>query len=597
MSEFAEFAVDERAETVEPSPERGTRRHSHVDVVMPTAAIAVVATAFLPWVVVRLPGQSSSTFSLVELTGGRFLVALAASLCVIGQVVIFKLRAIGTTMLVVGVALIGWLAGIGLLALGFLRGLLPSLSVLGIDLSRSLLGPSYGVFLAFAGVNLIGIHIFATSKASKRTESRLSLLLLAASLLQLALHQMVWAVADFGDISDRIIITGDSLFGNLLVTVAAWCAVVLSALGFLRSHQLAVRLSAIALLIASTTQLLQTIVMWSGRGLLRLLLPSRIDDAASLELRWVMYVSALTALGGVVLGVFMVVTGDRPVGRLTIGYLVPALVGTHGLVVALLLVATAVTRESNIPTPSANSLSPTTTAVAATPSPTTSPTATTTTQQPSIAKPTDTLLGAVVNVTLGRPGAECSGGSGVIIGDGTYVLTNEHVISPEPGDPAYCETPYVGITTDPTSPPSQVFEAQILEADPDRDLALLRILNVEASALPTLAPRYELLPIDASVRLIGYPGVGGETVTQTRGQVAGYLDDPGGRLYKIDIVSNRGNSGGPLVDEAGSLVGILTFATGNPVDCSAGQCESIGANLALVRTISAAKDLIERAGG
>jgi S1-C subfamily serine protease len=99
------------------------------------------------------------------------------------------------------------------------------------------------------------------------------------------------------------------------------------------------------------------------------------------------------------------------------------------------------------------------------------------------------------------------------------------------------------------------------------------------------------------VRLIGYPGVGGETVTQTRGQVAGYLDDPGGRLYKIDIVSNRGNSGGPLVDEAGSLVGILTFGTRNPVDCSAGQCESIGANLALVRTISAAKDLIERAGG
>jgi S1-C subfamily serine protease len=597
MSEFAEFAVDERADAVEPSHEPGKRRRGDVDVVMPTAAIAVVASAFLPWVAVRLPGQSSSTFALVELTGGRFFVALAASLCVIGQAVIWRLRTVGTAVLVAGVALIGWLAGIGLLAVGFLRGLLPSLSILGIDLSRSLLGPSYGVFLAFAGVNLIGIHLFAASKTSKRAESRLSLLLLTASVLQLALHQMVWAVADFGDISGRIIITGDSLFGNLLVTVSAWCAVVLSALGFIRSHQLAVRLSAVALLIASATQLLQTIVMWSGRGLLRLLLPSRIDDAISLDLRWAMYVSALIALGGVVLGVFMIVTGDRPAGRLTIRHLVPALVGTHGLVVALLLVSTALTRESNTPIPSANSLSPTTTAVAATPSPTTTPTANTTTQQPSIAKPADTLLGAVVNVTLGRPGADCGGGSGVIIGDGTYVLTNEHVISPEPSDPAYCETPYIGITTDPTSPPSQVFEAQVLEADPDRDLALLRILNVEAAALPTLAPRYELLPIDSAVRLMGYPSVGGETVTQTRGQVAGYLDDPGGRFYKVDIVANRGNSGGPLVDENGRLVGILTLASGNPVDCSAGQCESIGANLALVRTIGAAKDLIEKAGG
>jgi len=597
MSEFAELTVDELADSVGPSiaPRRG--RRIPVDFVLPAAATAVVASAFLPWVVVRLPGQSSSTFALIDLTGGRFLVGLAASLCVIGQAVIWRMRTIGTAMLVVGVALIGWLAGIGLLALGFLRGLLPSLSVLGIDLSRSLLGPSYGVFLAFAGVNLIGIHIFAASKATKRTESRLSLLLLAASLLQLALHQMVWAVADFGDISGRIIITGDSLFGTLLVTVAAWCAVVLSVLGFIRSHQLTVRLAAIALLIASTTQLLQTIVMWSGRGLLRLLLPSRIDDAVSLDLRWAMYASALIALGGVILGVFMVVAGDRPAGRLTVRHLVPALVGAHGLVVALLLFSALLTRESNTQVPSANSLSPTTTAVAATPSPTTSPAATTTTQQPSIAEPTDTLLGAVVNVTLGRPGAECAGGSGVIIGDGTYVLTNEHVISPEPGDPPYCETPYIGLTTDPTSPPSQVFEAQVLEADPDRDLALLRILNVQAATLPTLSPRYDLLPIDAAVRLIGYPGVGGETVTQTRGQVAGYLDDPGGRLYKIDNVSNRGNSGGPLVDEAGSLIGILTFATGNPVDCNAGQCESIGANLALVRTISAAKDLIERAGG
>ena len=155
MSEFAEFAVDERADAVEPSHEPGKRRRGDVDVVMPTAAIEVVASAFLPWVAVRLPGQSSSTFALVELTGGRFFVALAASLCVIGQAVIWRLRTVGTAVLVAGVALIGWLAGIGLLAVGFLRGLLPSLSILGIDLSRSLLGPSYGVFLAFAGVNLI----------------------------------------------------------------------------------------------------------------------------------------------------------------------------------------------------------------------------------------------------------------------------------------------------------------------------------------------------------------------------------------------------------------------------------------------------------
>jgi len=596
---MSEFDIATVAHPPEPpksaAPPRPSR--SGPDLLWAASTFAVIGSAFSPWLVIRLPNRDSETFSLVEMTGGRFFTGLAASLCVIGFVLQWRLPSLGKTLMMTGASLVGWLAGIGLLALGLLRGLLPSLTVLGIDLSRSLLGPSYGVLLAFAGVNLAGIRLVSRIVVSKRVESRLSVVLLILSLLVFVLHQSVWAVADLGDVTGRIVVTGDSLFGALLVTLAIWAAVVLASLGFIRNHHAFVRLAAIALLVASLAKLLQTIVIWSGRGLLQLLLPSRVESAVNVDIRWTVYASAFLALASIVLSILVIVVGDKPIGRLSVQHLLPGLASAHALsVVALVLWglfnANAAVQVSSVDTQPATD----TTLAIATPPTTISPSAPVTTIAP-VTTPDDDLLGAVVNITLGRPGSECSGGSGVVVGDGTYVLTNEHVVSSESGDPVYCDVPYVGITTTPTEPPTQIFEAEVLIADPIRDLALLRILGVTSGSLPTLAPRYDLLPIDTAVRLIGYPGVGGETVTQTRGQVAGYLDHRGGQLYKVDIVGNRGNSGGPLVDESGNLVGIATFASGNPVDCNAGQCESIGANLALVRTIGAAKDLILRAGG
>lgn len=595
---MSEFDSPEVAHPAEPYPSAvAPRLRPGPDLVWVISVFAVTGSAFLPWIVIRLPNRDSETLALVEMTGGRVFTGLATSLCVIGFILHWRLPSLGKTMMMTGASLIGWLAGIGLLALGLLRGLLPSLTVLGIDLSRSLLGPSYGVLLAFAGVNLAGIRVVSRIAVNRRLESRLSVVLLALALFIFALHQAVWAVADLGDISGRIVVTGDSLFGALPVTLSVWAAVVFASLGLIRNHQVFARLAAVALLSASLVKLLQTIVIWSGRGLLRLLLPSRVESAVNVDIRWTVYISAVVALASIVLSIFVIVVGDKTVGRFNVQHLLPSLASAHAVAVIALVLWNLFGANSAVQVSSIATAPATDVTLTVDPPETTIASGAPATTNAAVITPADDILGAVVNITLGRPGSECSGGSGVVIGDGTYVLTNEHVVASEPGNPTYCSVPYVGITTNPADPPTQIFEAEVLIADPVRDLALLRVMGISPGSLPMLTPRYDLLPIDAAVRLIGYPGVGGETVTQTRGQVAGYLDDRGGQLYKVDIVSNRGNSGGPLVDESGNLVGILTFGTGNPVDCNAGQCESIGAGLALVRTIGAARDLIERAGG
>ena len=596
MSEFDDVAITRTATSAEVRVASRRVRPAH-DIVLAAAAVAVLATAFLPWLIVRIPGRNSSTFSLVELTGGRFLTGLTASLCAIGIVLQWRFARLSRALIVVGASLVGWLAGIGLLALGLVRGLLPSLSVLGIDLSRSLLGPTYGLLLAFAGITLIGLRIATREHVVRRLESRTSLVVMAVSILLFAFHQSVWLIADVGDSTSGLVVTGDSLFGSLPFSLGIWAALVLSALAFFRNRHALIRLAAIALLVASLIKLLQTTVVWSGRGLLELLLPSSVESALNLDLRWTIFLSVVLALIGIVLGIFAIAAGDRPIGRIALPHLLPSIIGTHATAVTVFLAVGFFASETAIPATESITTSSTSTTVAAASPETTATPATQTTLLPNLVVPTDTLLGAVVNITLGPPGNECSGGSGVIVGDGTYVLTNEHVTVGDVGDPSFCEQIYVGITTSPTQAPSQVLEAEIVVADGTRDLALLRLLGVSPGVLPTLSPRFELLSIDAAVRVIGYPGVGGSTITQTRGQVAGYLDEVGGQMYKVDIVINRGNSGGPMVDESGKLVGIATQVTGNDVDCSQGECFSVGGNLGLVRTVGAAKDLIDRAGG
>ena len=600
MSEFddLEEVSDARKPSVSISESREREfKSSNADLVLLSAALAVVASAFLPWLVVRIPGKKSTTFTLVEMSGGRILFGLSASLVVLGITLLWRFHSLARFLLVVGASLVGWLAGIGLIALGLIRGLLPSLTVLGIDLSRSLLGPSYGVILAFVGVNLIGIQLIARTASVARLNSQMSTVIFIASLLLFALHQMTWAVVDLNGNAGQIIITGDSLFGALIVFLCIWCSALLSTVGFVKSKPVLVRLAAITLILASIIKLLQTIILWGGRGLLTLLLPNKVDSAILIDLRWPVYLTVTASLMFITLGLFVSIAGDKPIGRLNISNFVPGLVGTYSFVVLVSLIALVIVNgpESTPPKSTLQTSPSTSNAPSTTTSPMISPVIPST-STPSLLITSETPLGAVVNVTLGPPGDECSGGSGVLVGDGTYVLTNEHVITPERGDPPSCDSIFIGITSSPSQPPSQIFQAEVIDADPLRDLALLRLIDATSQKLPVLKPRYEVLPIDSAVRVIGYPGVGGATITLTRGQIAGYLDDEGGQFYKVDIVLNRGNSGGPMIDEKGNLVGIATAVSGNDVDCTgATSCESVGGNLGLVRTIGVARDYIQRA--
>jgi len=137
-------------------------------------------------------------------------------------------------------------------------------------------------------------------------------------------------------------------------------------------------------------------------------------------------------------------------------------------------------------------------------------------------------------------------GSGVIVTQDGYILTNNHVI-------AEADVIKISLTD------ARVFDARVVGSDPKTDLALLKI---DATDLPLLSlGDSERLEVGQFVLAVGNPfGLSGTVtmgIVSAKGRanlrIADYED-----FIQTDAAINPGNSGGALIDLKGELVGINT---------------------------------------
>ena len=147
-----------------------------------------------------------------------------------------------------------------------------------------------------------------------------------------------------------------------------------------------------------------------------------------------------------------------------------------------------------------------------------------------------------------RMGPKKGTGSGVIISQDGYVVTNNHVVD-------FADEVKVTLP----APDNRVFTAKVVGTDPASDLAVLKI---SGSNFPAIQKgNSESLKIGEWVLAIGNPYDIGTTVT------AGIIsakdrklseNNPMQDFIQTDAVVNPGNSGGALVDAQGRLIGINT---------------------------------------
>lgn len=179
-------------------------------------------------------------------------------------------------------------------------------------------------------------------------------------------------------------------------------------------------------------------------------------------------------------------------------------------------------------------------------------------------------------------------GAGSIISPSGYVVTNAHVVI----DKA-TKRPYRTIRVF-VKPPEVTgdlqrdlvnrYKASVASYDNDLDLAVLKVdgLSTGQDLIELADPKD--IAIGEEVVAIGHPEQGGLwslTYGRISGQISNQSDIPGKDVFQTDTSVNRGNSGGPLLDRRGYMVGINT----NIARLGAGNMPITGVNFAVKSSV------------
>jgi S1-C subfamily serine protease len=140
-------------------------------------------------------------------------------------------------------------------------------------------------------------------------------------------------------------------------------------------------------------------------------------------------------------------------------------------------------------------------------------------------------------------------GTGFFVTEDGYLLTAFHVVS---------DAARITVVTK-----TETFTATLVKADKANDVALLKIAG-KSSALPLSSSR--TVKLGGEVFTIGFPNIElqGFAPKLTKGEISslsGAQDDP--REFQISVAVQPGNSGGPLVDQYGNVVGIVEARLGD----------------------------------
>jgi hypothetical protein len=194
-------------------------------------------------------------------------------------------------------------------------------------------------------------------------------------------------------------------------------------------------------------------------------------------------------------------------------------------------------------------------------------------------------------------------GSGTVLDpDKGIILTNYHVMGENETRELYNQDGLAFIAVNPTElrgAPVIKYAATMLEGSPELDLAVLQIIGLASDPDAPLPKNLGLVSVDRGnsddllpgdpLAVIGFPGLGGSTVTFTDGVVAGFLDEDEDGVYewiKTDTEMNPGNSGGLAIDQEGAFIGVP----------SAGYSRAdVAGKISLIRPGAMALDYYDRA--
>ena len=142
-----------------------------------------------------------------------------------------------------------------------------------------------------------------------------------------------------------------------------------------------------------------------------------------------------------------------------------------------------------------------------------------------------------------------SSGTGFLVSDDGFILTNRHVVDQG--------KTFMVMLSDGTKK-----SAEVVVMDDDQDLALIKIEPDEGKKMPTVSFAKADGPGDgAECTVMGYPLIDrlGASIKITRGIVSSFNPSSVGADVLVDAKVNPGNSGGPMLDKSGNVMAVVSM--------------------------------------
>ncbi len=170
------------------------------------------------------------------------------------------------------------------------------------------------------------------------------------------------------------------------------------------------------------------------------------------------------------------------------------------------------------------------------------------------------ILSRSSGFAIGKPGEPIS-----------HIVTNAHSVTDAVGNRADSVNVYFSAAA------NKYMTAQIYKLDTTRDLCVLRLPETTTERRAMVLCQSKDIDIDGEYAALGYPAVAEKDndfiaydqkdIVITKGGIAKQtMNSNGVNVYMIDIAISEGNSGGPLVNSKGEVVGINTYYTSSKAD-------------------------------
>lgn len=178
-------------------------------------------------------------------------------------------------------------------------------------------------------------------------------------------------------------------------------------------------------------------------------------------------------------------------------------------------------------------------------------------------------------------------GSGIIISEDGYILTNNHVVSSSSKSTYYDISEATSVKVTLSSGDKKTYDAKIVGKDSQTDLAVLKI---DAKGLTAAEfANSDSVKIGEFTMAVGNPLDLGTTITcGVVSAINREVDDDDGNKFKCiqtDAAINSGNSGGALVNSKGQVIGV------NTLKVSSTGVEGIGFAIPINSTLNVIEEL------